>query len=173
MEPNQIAGADILDILFEGRNKDYGAYDLRKTYNKRVVKALFATGAVIGLLFIGSYVSGLGAGRRTPAPINVDVVLASAKDPDKPPPPPPPPLKPVPPLVAMKIFTPPKLVENPPADEKPPEQDDLVKVKIGTVNQAGPDDVGIPGPPNNDPGKGIVAAPKKMTVNPIFSPRSR
>ena len=26
--------ADILDIIFEGRNKEYGAYELRKTYNR-------------------------------------------------------------------------------------------------------------------------------------------
>ena len=48
MEPNQIKDADILDILFEGRNKDYGAYELRKTYNGRIKKAMTATGAVVG-----------------------------------------------------------------------------------------------------------------------------
>ncbi len=32
--------ADILDIIFEKRNKDYGAYDLRKFYPKRLKRAL-------------------------------------------------------------------------------------------------------------------------------------
>ena len=36
MDINKIQSADILDILFDGRNKEYGAYDLRKTYNKRI-----------------------------------------------------------------------------------------------------------------------------------------
>ena len=36
MEINKILTADILDIIFDGRNKDYGAYELRKTYNKRL-----------------------------------------------------------------------------------------------------------------------------------------
>ena len=29
MEANQILKSDILDIIFEGKNKAYGAYDLR------------------------------------------------------------------------------------------------------------------------------------------------
>ena len=40
METNKILNADILDIIFEGRNKEYGAYELRKTYNKRLTIAL-------------------------------------------------------------------------------------------------------------------------------------
>ncbi|HAN65961.1 MAG TPA: energy transducer TonB, partial [Chitinophagaceae bacterium] len=43
MEPNKILQADILDIIFDGKNKAYGAYDLRKTYNKTLVKALLFT----------------------------------------------------------------------------------------------------------------------------------
>ena len=31
---------DFLDILFNDRNKDYGAYDLRRKYDKRVRNAL-------------------------------------------------------------------------------------------------------------------------------------
>jgi protein TonB len=31
MDANKILNADILDLIFEDRNKDYGAYDLRKT----------------------------------------------------------------------------------------------------------------------------------------------
>ncbi len=34
MEANKILQADILDIVFEGRNKEYGAYELRRTYKK-------------------------------------------------------------------------------------------------------------------------------------------
>jgi hypothetical protein len=38
MDANKILNADILDLIFEDRNKEYGAYDLRKTYNKRITK---------------------------------------------------------------------------------------------------------------------------------------
>lgn len=40
MTNNEILNADILDILFEKRNKDYGAYALRKSYDKRLLTAL-------------------------------------------------------------------------------------------------------------------------------------
>ena len=43
MELNKILHADILDIIFEGRNKEYGAYELRKTYDKRLRNALLGT----------------------------------------------------------------------------------------------------------------------------------
>ncbi|MEO6254732.1 MAG: energy transducer TonB [Ferruginibacter sp.] len=40
MNKNFILKADILDIIFEKRNKDYGAYDLRKFYPNRLKLAL-------------------------------------------------------------------------------------------------------------------------------------
>ncbi len=46
MEANKILSADVLDLIFEDRNKDYGAYDLRKTYNKRIILALVITASV-------------------------------------------------------------------------------------------------------------------------------
>ena len=42
MEANKILSADILDLIFEGKNKDYGAYTLRRDYNSRLLKSLFA-----------------------------------------------------------------------------------------------------------------------------------
>ena len=43
MRTEQILSADILDILFENRNKSYGAYNLRKYYGNRLTKALGLT----------------------------------------------------------------------------------------------------------------------------------
>lgn len=51
MEANKILKADLLDIIFENRNKAYGAYDLRSTYPKRIKRAMMAMGAVC-LVFI-------------------------------------------------------------------------------------------------------------------------
>ncbi|MDE3213712.1 MAG: hypothetical protein KGM98_10800, partial [Bacteroidota bacterium] len=45
-----------LDILFEGRNKDYGAYLLRKTYTKRVVIALTTAGILTSGLILASVI---------------------------------------------------------------------------------------------------------------------
>lgn len=54
MNAQNILNANILDILFDGRNKAYGAYDLRKNYNKRLVKALAGTLGICLLFTMGS-----------------------------------------------------------------------------------------------------------------------
>src|ERR1700749_1718443 len=140
MDVNKILNADILDILFEGRNKEYGAYELRKTYNKRLLKAILGTTAVILLLFIGYILSNLDNGPAKKAVVVQDVQLEQVQEEKKNEPPPPPPPKVEPPKVEMAKFTPPK---------------------IGTVNQEGVKDEGIAAPPVSDAGKGVVEAPKK------------
>lgn len=53
MTSQQILQSDLLDILFENRNKDYGAYQLRKTYHLQLLKAMATaiTAAFLLLLF--------------------------------------------------------------------------------------------------------------------------
>jgi protein TonB len=163
MDVNKILSADVLDIIFEGRNKEYGAYDLRKTYNKRLIKSLTVTAVVILLLFVGYFVSNLDTGKEKKALVVQDVQLEEVKEEKKNEPPPPPPPKVEPPKVEMAKFTPPKIVKDNEVkeDEKPPEQEKLEDTKIGTVNQEGVKDEGITAPPPSDAGKGVVEAPKK------------
>ena len=40
MTDKEILQSDILDILFENRNKSYGAYSLRRQYNHRLLVAV-------------------------------------------------------------------------------------------------------------------------------------
>jgi len=54
MDINKILTADVLDLIFEGRYKEYGAYELRKTYNERLKKALIAMIALTVLLAGGA-----------------------------------------------------------------------------------------------------------------------
>ncbi|NOT94054.1 hypothetical protein [Ferruginibacter sp.] len=54
MDINKILSSDVLDIIFEGKNKQYGAYELRKTYNKRLTKALLLTAALALLIFLST-----------------------------------------------------------------------------------------------------------------------
>jgi protein TonB len=163
MEPNKIQEADILDIIFEGRNKEYGAYELRKTYNNRIVKSLIVMGSMVTLLVIGNVVSGFGKKMPVLKPDITDFNLENVKEPKAPVLPPPPVIKAPPPQVAMKQFTPPLIVKTDVPDaEKPPINDDLDKVKIGTVNVAGTSDDGTDVPvATGDGGKGIAEAPKK------------
>jgi protein TonB len=52
MKPENILKTDWLDILFENKNKNYGAYNLRKFYNDRLKKSLGIT-ALLVLVFAG------------------------------------------------------------------------------------------------------------------------
>jgi len=50
MLPDKIMQSDLLDILFENRNKMYGAYALRKSYNRTLASAITGT-LFIALVF--------------------------------------------------------------------------------------------------------------------------
>lgn len=59
MRADQILSADVLDILFESRNKNYGAYALRKFYGNRLGMALGFTvlltaGAMLSLKWVNT-----------------------------------------------------------------------------------------------------------------------
>ena len=165
MEANKILSADILDIVFEGRNKEYGAYELRKTYRRRLTIAMIGMGALCVLLFLGSILANTVSSDDDKAIVVKDMQLEELKQEKKEePPPPPPPKPPDPPKVEMAKFTPPKIVkdEEVKEEEKPPEIEKLEDTKIGTINQEGVKDEGIVAPPVSDEGKGVVEAPKKV-----------
>lgn len=50
MKNEEILRADLLDIVFDNRNKAYGAYELRRNYRRRLIKALSASFIVAGAL---------------------------------------------------------------------------------------------------------------------------
>jgi protein TonB len=163
MEPNQIKDADILDIIFEGRNKEYGAYELRKTYNNRIVKSMIVMGSMVALLVIGNLVSGFGKKGQILKPDVTDITLDNVKEDIKQPVIPPPPVIKAPPVAMIRFVTtriiPDKEV---PKDEKPPVNDDVDKAKIGMVNTTGAAYDGTDAPvATGDGGKGLVEAPKR------------
>ena len=115
MEANKILDADILDIIFDGKNKAYGAYQLRKTYNGRMVKALIAVGVLLFLVGGGLLLANILNDRASKDELTVvDTQMAEVKkdEPPPPPPPPPPPTPPPPPEIKQIQFTPPKIVKD-------------------------------------------------------------
>jgi protein TonB len=162
MDINKLQTADILDIIFDGRNKEYGAYDLRKTYNKRLRHALFATIGICVLLLVLSIIAN-SAGEEKQQVMVQDMSLENMKNEEKKPepPPPPPPPKQEPPKVEITKFTPPKIVkdEEVKPDEEIKEVEKLEDTKIGTFNQEGAKDEGLVAPPV-EKSTGVVEAPK-------------
>ena len=163
METNKILSADILDILFEGRNKEYGAYELRKTYNKRITMALIITAAIFLLIFVGSVVAKNMENKDATKQLEVkDLALEEVKAEDKPPPPPPPPPKlPPPPPIQTIQFTPPRIVKDQEVIKPPIENEKLEEAKVDVKTVEGTKDVGIVAPPVEDKGTQVVEVPKK------------
>ena len=169
MEANKILSADILDLVFEDRNKDYGAYDLRKTYNKRIIMALVITAYIALLALLGSVLASTLKPKDDNKPVIKEVTIQDLKqEEEKPePPPPPPPKPPDPPKIEMTKFTPPKIVKDEEVQEPPPVVEELKETKIDVTTQEGIKDEGIIAPAVIDEGKGIVEE-KKEDENKIF-----
>ncbi|HOZ69889.1 MAG TPA: energy transducer TonB [Chitinophagaceae bacterium] len=171
MEANKILSADVLDIIFDGKNKDYGAYELRKTYNRRITRALIITGSVALLALLSSILSSTMKEKADKKLKMNEMTIQDVKQEEKkaiPPPPPPPPPKQEPPKVEMKQFTPPVIKKDDEVEKPPPPQEELKEAKIDVVSQEGIKDEGIAAPVDIDQGKQIVEVKKEDDENKIF-----
>lgn len=171
MEANKILSADVLDIIFDGKNKDYGAYELRKTYNRRITRALIITGSVALLALLSSILSSTMKEKSDKKLKMNEMTIQDVKQEEKkaiPPPPPPPPPKQDPPKVEMKQFTPPVIKKDEEVEKPPPPQEELKEAKIDVVSQEGIKDEGIAAPVDIDQGKQIVEVKKEDDENKIF-----
>ncbi len=165
MDINKILNSDYLDILFEGRNKQYGGYDLRKKYPNRMRNAALTTIGIVSLIIVVPLIVSAIKPKESSKPpvVMTQVTLAEPPpvDPKKPPPPPPP-SEPPPPVKPTVKFTPPVIEKDKEVkeDEKPPEQTEMkdaaagIKTEQGDVNGIDPGIVDKPGT-----GTGVVAAP--------------
>jgi protein TonB len=162
MDINKILKSDYLDILFEGRNKAYGSYDLRRRYPERMKKSglVILTIAAVGLgyqVFAGRVKK---AAPPPPPPVEVTMTEPPPID-DKQPPPPPPPSEPPPPVKPTVAFTPPEIKKDEEIreDKQMVEQTELKDASAGLTTQAGDIngiDPGIVDKPGT--GTGIVEA---------------
>jgi periplasmic protein TonB len=171
MEANKILSADVLDIIFDGKNKDYGAYELRKTYNRRITRALVITGSIALLALLSSILSSTLKEKADKKLKMNEMTIQDVKQEEKkeiPPPPPPPPPKQEPPKVEMKQFTPPVIKKDEEVEKPPPPQEELKEAKIDVVSQEGIKDEGIAAPTDIDQGKQIVEVKKEDDENKIF-----
>lgn len=132
------------DIVFEGRNQAYGAFELRRNYNKVVTIIM---GGMLGfsLLLLGA--KKLVDNRPEEKVIeqdmtNIVVDLTPPPPAEELPPPPPPP--PPPPMVEMVKFTPPVIKDDAVEEEPQRIQDDVKDVTVGEKDQEGEKDIVAP-----------------------------
>jgi periplasmic protein TonB len=154
------------DVIFESRNKAYGAYALRQSYGKRMKQGMF-----FGLSFFALLVSSPLIANRMKAKTELmdnRVIEMAAIKPDVPktpiaPPPPPPPVKQ---QMATTRFEPPVVTEEAETEPPMPRVDDIT-TNVSTQTQKGDNSeafvnvVEAPAaPPIDVPVKTVVEEPK-------------
>jgi protein TonB len=104
---------DFDDIVFEKRNKDYGAYRLRKNYSRNVVISLLTGMLILGSAVILPYINARAAeSRQKRSERQVEIRMENLDQPAEqvaPPPPPPPPPQDV---VQQAKYIPPVVVDS-------------------------------------------------------------
>ena len=110
-ELNRIPSFD--DIVFENRNKEYGAYSLRKKYNRNVVIALIIGIIIIGTAVIAPYLNAKAAENKAKkAERQVEIKMENLDRPAEQVAPPPPPPPPPPDAVQQARYVPPVVVDS-------------------------------------------------------------
>ena len=177
MDNNQIMQSDYLEIVFDGRNKAYGAYDLRRAYNHNVKVAIFITWGLVALLFLLPHLLRAFAPAVTdvppitlPKPTDYNPKPDEAKSPivDKAPAPPKEETKPILPEKPLPTvtFTPPVVISDKDITNKePPRAEDLKQVQIGQTDQKG-DTNGTANLLSASNGTGKQALAKSVLIEP-------
>jgi protein TonB len=105
----------IEDMVFEGRNRSYGAYELNRKHRKYLVFAFFISlmgvSTAIAVPFIKAF-NGAGSNTHLTRDVSIEIIDVP-KDADALPPPPPPPLPPVK-ILNQAVFAIPEIVEEAP-----------------------------------------------------------
>ncbi|HEX8563536.1 MAG TPA: energy transducer TonB [Flavobacterium sp.] len=129
-----------LDIVFEGRNKTYGAYELRKQSPKTTMRAMLI-GSVIFVFLLATPILARLIPDSTEEDDVLDQKITTVKLPPKeklpenlPPPPPPPP------RVDQVKFTKPVVAKAEEVVEEPPKIEEIKDKKIGDENIKGDED---------------------------------
>jgi periplasmic protein TonB len=136
---------DALDIVFQNRNRDYGAYQIRRSYDRTMGRALFGGVFLIGLSFgvphLLSKVSGVFE-RKT-----VDIVVCFKEEGkievDKLPAPPKIEFPTPPPPMATTAFVAPRIVDNAEPEKTQVDIEELKETKAAISNktQLGSEDI--------------------------------
>ncbi len=135
-----------LDLVFEGRNKQYGAYELRKENPKTSVRALFI-GAVVFAAAVSAplIISMLPDRDSSKNSLDEKVVLVDLNKPKEnvPPPPPPKKVEPPKPKIDEVKFVKPKVVEAKKVTEEIKTIEELKDKNIAEKDQKGDKDAKV------------------------------
>ena len=136
--------ATLEEIVFQNRNKSYGAYSLRIDY-QNVIKKSLLIGISIFVLAVLTPMLWAKVESKIGREVIATVIKVDISEPPKEIEPPkietPPPVEPEPEVRSQIRYTEPKIVDDSKPTELPPDQDDLNKaINIGTQNVVGVDE---------------------------------
>jgi protein TonB len=161
MEANKILSAPLIDLVFDGRNKEYGAYELRKTNSFRTKTALSFTISLVALVL--SVVTMASGSKKKLTTYQVGPEMELSKVPETKPeelPEPEPENMPEPEPVAEIQYTEPEIVPDELAKNLLTDIASLDSAQISDKTVAGTPDI-FEAPPK-DPGHGTdIVAPKE------------
>ncbi|WP_284652890.1 energy transducer TonB [Flavobacterium terrisoli] len=125
-----------IDIVFEGRNKAYGAYELRKENPKTTLRSLIIGAFIFGLAVSAPLIISLIPDRSDDASLDQKIVTIKLppkeeQPKDLPPPPPPPPKQ------DQVKFVKPEVAKTDEIVEEPPKVEELKDQKLGKENIEG------------------------------------
>ena len=164
-------GNEWLDVVFDQKNKSYGAYALRRQSSSNTTKALFISGTLFILLFLSPKIINLIKGTVTieEIPDRTTVVNVQPPPPVNPETPPPAAIEPPPAKQSQIAFMPPIVLQDDQViDIDPVQIKDLLDATPGQKNVIGELDgvIVIEGPTGKGP-QGAVAA-EDRTVYDVF-----
>ncbi|WP_242923732.1 energy transducer TonB [Pontibacter liquoris] len=145
MDASKLANASLDDIVFDGRNKAYGAYLLRRIYNSHIIKAAIIATLLFFLFISIPLIRKMIVGDEKEEVVErivteVDLAPPPPLEEQAPPPPPPPDLPPPPPPVRSTVkYTPPvvKRDEEVRTEEEVPDVEKLEEIDAGVKTVEG------------------------------------
>ncbi len=131
---------DWVELVFDGRNQKYGAYEMRKNAGRNtflgiIISLALGISAIVGPRIVAALSDLIPEEEKFK---NTEVVTMEEPPPLDEKEPPPPPVEPPPPLKSTVEFKPPIIEPDKDVpDEPPPTQDKLVEVDAGTKTEEG------------------------------------
>lgn len=130
----QVTSSARNEVVFDERNKEYGAYQIRNNYDRNLIFIILGLAASIGLAYgIHLFIKSLPVEEVEAPPIDTSMFTIEAPPLDEEIPPPPP-AEEVPLQLEKTVEFLPPVVTDDAVDDPPPIQDAMTDTKASTVN---------------------------------------
>ena len=170
MTNKEILQADLLDILFEHRNKLYGAYALRKTYSHRLGIALGVALSTVLLFILMSFINKKDTGNEQRKHDDIIKLTQLVIPPDEKKEPEPPPKEKQKPPAAEVDYQAPKIVEDVNVKEVLPDLNAINNANISDKTSPGENPDGLAKTKTEPEGTGIVPEKESETKEEPIGP---